>query len=214
MKHLPQFSEDISPFGPNTQKYWARRYEYFSRFDEGIQTDAEGLYSVLPEDAALRQASLITNDFVLDAFAGIGGAAIGFARGGKRVIAVEIDQSRLDMARANARIYGVDDKINFICADVMTILDQIPAPAVYLDPPWGGPDYQQQGAFRLRDFSPDGRELLTHVLPRYAEVLLRVPRTFAADDLRAYPGDLRANDDLSRGRLVSRSFYFPGHHAA
>jgi hypothetical protein len=39
-------SSDRCPFGEHLQKYWNKRYLYFSRFDDGIEIDAEGLYSV------------------------------------------------------------------------------------------------------------------------------------------------------------------------
>ncbi len=65
------------PFGSDLQKYWDRRYEYFSRFDDGIQIDAEGLYSVVPEQVAATQASYVHGASVLDAFAGVGGTPLG-----------------------------------------------------------------------------------------------------------------------------------------
>ena len=197
-----------SPFGPETQKYWDRREEYFSRFAEGIQTDAEGLYSVMPEDAALAQGVRLRSEHVLDAFAGIGGNAIGFARAGKKVTAIDTDVTRLQMAQVNARIYGVDDRITFIQGDCRDYFKTVPQGAVYLDPPWGGPDYKGQGAFLLRYFTPDGKELLDEVLPLFDEVMLRVPRTFDLTELEGIPYPFEVSDDLSLGRLVSRSVLF------
>ena len=196
-----------SPFGPETQKYWNRRREYFFRFDEGIQTDAEGLYSVMPEDAALVQASRLSADRVVDAFAGIGGNAIGFARAGKAVVAIESNPSRIEMAKHNARVYGVADRITFVLGDALDHL-RGRGGAVYLDPPWGGPDYKGQGDFLLDHFEPNGRALLELTLSEFEEVALRVPRTFGLDQLAEFGRPWEVLDDLNLGRLVSRTVYF------
>lgn len=59
-----------------------------------------------------------------------------------QVIAIEISAERLAMAQHNARLYGVDHKIEFICADFFDIAPTLAADGVFLSPPWGGPLYQ------------------------------------------------------------------------
>ena len=100
-----------NPFGERAQKYWDRRYDLFSKWDEGVETDEVGLFSVKPERFALEIGNLLSGHAVLDAFCGIGGSAIGFARCGKRVIAVDIDRDRLSMAKRNAEIYQPGDEV-------------------------------------------------------------------------------------------------------
>jgi trimethylguanosine synthase len=46
------------------------------------------------------------------------------------------------MARHNARLYGVEHKIEFICADFFDVAPRLAADGVFLSPPWGGPLYQ------------------------------------------------------------------------
>ena len=58
---------------------------------------------------------------IVDAFAGVGGNAIQFAQTCDRVIAVELCAQRLELARHNAAVYGVADKIEFICQDFLEI---------------------------------------------------------------------------------------------
>lgn len=73
---------------PTLEKYWARRYAIFSRFDSGIRMDAQCWYSVTPETVAIKTAQRMRPDMcVVDAFCGAGGNAIQFAktcRKGKR----------------------------------------------------------------------------------------------------------------------------------
>jgi len=89
-------------------------------------------------------------DTVLDAFCGVGGNAIAFAKTCERVIALDINPTRLALARHNAAIYGVADRIDFILADYFTFIRSYLAlrstsvrkiDVVFLSPPWGGPSY-------------------------------------------------------------------------
>lgn len=81
------FCHVISP--PEAQIYWDRRHLAFTRWDDGIQTDWQGLYSVKQEVLALQLAASSPGKIVLDAFCGIGGCAIAFAGSGKTVLAVD-----------------------------------------------------------------------------------------------------------------------------
>lgn len=73
---------------------------------------------------------------VIDACCGAGGNAIGFARAGLRVVAIEPDAERLAAARHNARVYGVSDQIELIEGDAREHLAAHPAALWFLDVPW------------------------------------------------------------------------------
>jgi trimethylguanosine synthase len=98
-------------------KYWAQRKRLFSKFDDAIQLDQEGWFSVTPEAIAnhialrmtMQHAGRRESMVVLDAFAGVGGSAIAFARRPEvsRVICVDTDLDRLKMAAHNCFIYGI-----------------------------------------------------------------------------------------------------------
>jgi len=64
---------------PKLRKYWEQRYSLFSKFDQGIQIDEEGWYSVTPESIAVHIANRCASDVIVDAFCGIGGNSIQFA---------------------------------------------------------------------------------------------------------------------------------------
>ncbi|MFB9835589.1 hypothetical protein [Actinoallomurus acaciae] len=199
-------SQDTSPFGPELQKYWNRRYLYFKRFDEGIKTDAEGLYSVMPEDVSLEHAKLIRSEVVVDGFAGIGGSAIGFAREGKRVIAIDINSDRLEMARVNAGIYGVADSISFVNDDFFEAAKKYArGAAVNLDPPWGGPDYKAIEKFGLENFEPSGSRLLDYCSKLFEEIMFRVPANFDMSQIEDYGMPFNVHDDLLDGGLISKT---------
>jgi len=142
---------------PSLRKYWAQRYRLFSRFDAGVMLDRESWFSVTPERIAQHQAQRCQCNVILDAFCGAGGNAIQFARTCARVIAVDLDPAKLALARHNARIYGVADRIEFVCADFFQVAPTLRADVVFLSPPWGGPD--DDGAGAIYDLSRVQRAL-------------------------------------------------------
>eukprot|EP00127_Corallochytrium_limacisporum_P003728 Clim_evm60s152 gene=Clim_evmTU60s152 len=131
-------------------KYWKRRYYLFSKFDDGIQMDDVAWYSVTPEKIAKENAQRCGSDVVVDAMACVGGDTIQLAMTSNLVISIEIDPDRSLMAKNNARVYGVEHKIEFINGDFLQIAKGLKADVVYLSPPWGGPAYFKKGeAFDL-----------------------------------------------------------------
>ena len=170
-----------NPFGSDVDAYWDARYDLFSRFDQGIQVDKEGLYSAKPETLALAIGHTIRGNVVFDAFCGAGGCAIGFARSGKKVLTVDINEKRLAMAKNNARIYGVEENITFIRGNSLEEIKKHRFDSIYLDPPWGGPGYVKIQHFSFAGFSPDGITLLKLAFERVGLVAFTVPHNF---DLR------------------------------
>ncbi|KAK6038489.1 RNA cap guanine-N2 methyltransferase [Cooperia oncophora] len=85
------------------------------------------------------------NMLIVDAFAGVG------------VIAIDLDPVRLKCARQNAKVYGVEERIEFICCDffhfaakwMSDVGKSAEVDAVFLSPPWGGPSYLKSNDFDL-----------------------------------------------------------------
>lgn len=64
----------------------------------------------------------------------------------RSVIALDISPTRLAIARYNAEIYGVANRIEFILCDYLTFANSLASMdrrvnVVFLSPPWGGPSY-------------------------------------------------------------------------
>jgi trimethylguanosine synthase len=76
----PEIKENV-----HLRKYWHRRFNLFSRFDEGIKLDEESWYSVTPEQIAKHIAQRCKCDVIVDGFCGAGGNSIQFAFTCKRV---------------------------------------------------------------------------------------------------------------------------------
>lgn len=172
------------PFGPEYQKYWDRRYDLFKRFNDGIKIDCEGLFSTKPEDSAAAIAVRLIGDNVLDAFSGVGGSAIAFARQGKNVISVDICEDRLYYAKHNAKIYCQQNNITFKCMDAIEALETLSYDSVYLDPPWGGPDYYKKKRFTFKDFFPNGTLLILKALDKTPNIAITVPVNFDINEMK------------------------------
>ena len=108
-------------------------------------------FSVTPETIAKHVAQQVSavygerkNLTIIDAFTGAGSNAIHFAALDKsiKVTAIDIDEKRLELAKHNAKVYGVEDRITFIHGDFMSIGKSLMAhDVIFLSPPWGGPEY-------------------------------------------------------------------------
>ncbi|KAF9485512.1 S-adenosyl-L-methionine-dependent methyltransferase [Pholiota conissans] len=153
---LVPYYTHISEVPEHLHKYFHQRKRFFSLYSTppGCLFDEEGWYSVTPELLANQIAERCRCDTILDAFCGVGGNAIAFAKTCQRVIALDVSPTRLALARHNAQIYGVADRIEFILADYIsfaksyqsrldssTSKDRRKVDVVFLSPPWGGPAY-------------------------------------------------------------------------
>ncbi|XP_042902406.1 trimethylguanosine synthase isoform X1 [Parasteatoda tepidariorum] len=174
---------------PAYKKYWSQRYRLFSLFDEGIKLDEESWFSVTPEKIAAHIAERCSCDIIVDAFCGAGGNSIQFAQTCYHVIAIDIDPKKIELAKNNAKVYGVDQHIDFIVGDFFDLAPSLKADVVFLSPPWGGPKYLQSKEFDINRIEPDiyktfeASKKITH------NIALFVPRTTVVNQLVQLAGD-------------------------
>ena len=87
----------------------------------------------------LAVARLAKGRRVLDCFTHTGSFALNAARGGaERVTAVDVSESAVAMARENARRNGLEDRMDFVAADVFDLLPELKKGEydfIILDPP-------------------------------------------------------------------------------
>jgi predicted methyltransferase len=147
----------VDDIHPKLLKYWHQRYSLFEKFDQGIKIDEQGWYSVTPWKIANHHAARFSHcSVVVDAFCGVGGNTIEFAKVVDFVIAVDIDKERLEIAKWNAFIYGVHEKIKFIHGDFMEMGETLTADGIFLSPPWGGTNYLTNEFFDINTMTTNG----------------------------------------------------------
>ncbi|ORC88625.1 putative PIMT protein [Trypanosoma theileri] len=135
------FSDDLT-----VEKYYGQRHRLWSRFDEGVWMTKRGWFEVTPENIA-RSSSKIHQTLkkrgsVLELFCGCGGDTVQLARVYDKVIAVDIDIDAIEAAKHNVAVYGVSDRVSFICSDIRSLkVEDFSVDAVHCSPPWGGEMY-------------------------------------------------------------------------
>lgn len=165
-------------------KGWAYRHQLFSRFDHGVQFDKEGFECSKSESVALFIARHLPGKTVLDAFTGIGGCAIAFAREGKHVISVEINDERSRMAQNNAVVYGVESQINFVVGDLIKLWRKFDFDAAYFDPSWGGLGYENLASLNFSSFKPNVLHLIKKLTDLGKSVAITLPLNFDLNELK------------------------------
>lgn len=194
------------------RKYWAQRYRLFSRFDEGIKLDREGWFSVTPEKIAEHIAERCRCDVIVDAFCGVGGNAIQFAFTCERVIAIDIDPDRVAIAQHNARVYGVEDRIEFIIGDYFHVAPKLQADVVFLSPPWGGPEYLGAEVFDLETMIELKSSAIFDVARKITDnIAFFVPRNANVEQLTylAGPGgNVEIEQNLLNNKLKTITAYY------
>ncbi|XP_006562905.1 trimethylguanosine synthase isoform X2 [Apis mellifera] len=194
-------------------KYWLKRYRLFSKFDQGIKLDRESWFSVTPEKIAEHIAERCKCDTIIDAFCGAGGNAIQFAFTCERVLAIDIDPVKIELARNNARIYGVDDRIEFIVGDFFTLASKLIADVVFLSPPWGGPGYAKNETFDLNNIMhPIGGENLFNIARKITDhVAYFLPRnvdTMQLAMLAGVGGGVEVEQNFLDKKLIALTAYY------
>ena len=205
---------------------FSQRRRYFSLYDEGCLLDRVGWYSVTPELIANQIAERCRCDTIVDAFCGVGGNAIAFAQTCERVIAIDNDETRLQLARHNATIYGVADRIEFVLGDFIqfarTLIGRSEArqggrvvDVIFLSPPWGGLSYlhgtsldppsdaSQHPEFRLSDVTPiHGSELFKLAEKITPNIAYYLPRNTNLQEI----SDLVTNSEMGgpKGKKKAR----------
>ena len=184
-------------YGRHAFKYWLQRYSLFSKFDEGIQIDKQGWYSITPERIAQHHATVRTRGLVLDAFCGCGGNSIQFALQGHPVIAVDTNADRLHMAQHNAQIYNAVHGIDFVLGDVFLVAPRLRPDLIFVSPPWGGPHYTYQDYMTLDSdlghFILEMVKIMECPEMRDAQMMLYLPRNFDLSSLLAHLDSLSVN---------------------
>jgi len=147
-----------------------------------LRLDNEALYSTTDQ----LTADKITKDLlryipksakVADATACIGGNTYSFAQHFSTVHAYELDPVRAAYLAHNIRVLNIQN-VTVIGGDVLRRMNQ-PYDLVFIDPPWGGPEYKQSESIQLT-LSGKPLEDVCFQLSNYAShIALKTPTNFS-----------------------------------
>lgn len=183
-------------------------HEMAARISEAIlalfaPVSANGLVNPVLPDQELRQKYPLT---ITDATACIGGNVISFCDYFTCVNAVECDLTRCQMLQHNLSVLK---KENATCihASYLVVMHYLRQDVVFMDPPWGGPEYKDLAKV---DLFLDGiplYEICTMLFGRVKVVVLKVPTNFDTEKFAQHvPGKVTVRKDLNKMHLVTIDF--------
>lgn len=244
LRYAPRITENRVDF--------SQRYRFFTLYSEppGCLLDEEGWFSVTPERIANQIAERCRCDTILDGFCGVGGNAIAFAQTCNRgasdiqdrpplhrsrilpVIALDVSPTRLALARHNAEIYGVADRIEFIQADYLSFIETEVLKSkprkidvIFLSPPWGGPSYLdgpvqdqtpvegEHPPYHLSSIQPiHGAELFRRSRVVTSNIAYFLPRNTVLSELAELAGEekVEVEEEWTGSKLKALTCYYGG----
>lgn len=107
------------------------------------------------------------------------------------------------MARHNAELFGVADRITLMHCDSLQLIPSIGADTAFLAPPWGRPEYARRALLTFECFSPDGNELMRIACGCFRDLVLQLPRNFDGNEFRRFHGALSLSQDCLGDELLS-----------
>lgn len=172
--------------------------EIFPRRDvdySKLQLTPEGTYSVTRRRDADHILSIMASNIgnlkdksITDATACVGGDTINFALNFREVHSIEYSKENFDALSNNVNVYGVTN-VSLYLGDCMKLYNWA-SDVLYIDPPWGGPNYRNLGRVELFLDSTRLDVWLEDVLSgpyRPSFVFLKVPSNYNSIPLQFLP---------------------------
>lgn len=127
----------------------SKRDHLFASLDASVRdnmmVDEVALYSITPSWMAEQMTELLAayvpaTGVITDSCACVGGNTLNFAKRFRHVYAIEFAQQRKELLEHNVRVCGLADKVTCLAGDYHAYRDRLVQDAVFVDPPWGGPE--------------------------------------------------------------------------
>jgi len=117
---------------------------------ENLKSDTEGLYSLSHKDDADRLSKILKEKYgdikIMDATSGIGGNSISFGTFFTDVISIELDPVRFKLLKENIELRNLK---NILINGTFMNYTNMNYDLIFLDPPWGGPNYKYEKKINL-----------------------------------------------------------------
>ena len=149
--------------------------------------DVESWFEVTPENVAKYIAGrAVGKGCIIEGCSGVGGNSIQFAARVASVISIDTSADRLKAARVNAVVYGVQNRIEFVCSDVVDYLkklEPVTGACFYISPPWGGRSCYNDDLVTLDSLPIKMGPIIRLAFDRVGSVILHLPRNLDLLDL-------------------------------
>jgi len=182
-----------------------------NKFSKKINADKDDYKMGCPEAIAKHIAKRIGYVDILDLCCGVGMNTVQFAKQSKSIVAIDKSKKRLNYARKNAKLYGVEKKIKFVQGNVMDekLLKFIKADVVYMDPDWAMPKTPKtQWVLNVDNTQPPLDALYKLVKKNVtSNIVVRIAKTIDLDQIRSLD-DCEIEDVYVDDELKFRVAYF------
>lgn len=148
-----------------------------------LRFDEEALYSTTDQLTADKICKDLlkfvpSNGVVTDATACIGGSCASFAKTYFKVHAIEIDRVKYDYLRHNMMIMGLSEVVDCLCGDALVVCPTLRQDLIFIDPPWGGPEYKLCSSISLFLSGKSLASVCCTLSPYTKYIALKVPTNF------------------------------------
>lgn len=120
-----------------------------------LKTTAEGIYSVTHKDESAKILNIIKQTVknvdeksITDLTGGIGGDTIKFGLAFKKVHSIEKNPDNFRALANNVGVFGLESVIKLHHGDAVSLY-KWKTDVLFIDPPWGGPDYKKHKVLNL-----------------------------------------------------------------
>lgn len=148
-----------------------------------LRLDEEAYYSTTDQLTANKIAKILarvasSHATITDATACIGGATLAFAQTFDRVHAIEIDRTRYEYLCHNMFILGLGGKVHCVHGDAIKVCAGLQQDIIFLDPPWGGPEYKSMDRVSLSLSGVSLSEVCRRLSSATRYIAIKVPTNF------------------------------------
>jgi 16S rRNA G966 N2-methylase RsmD len=170
---------------------------YFPSNNDKIIIDNVGKYSISLPDKAKIITNLILKHFgsinnnqeitITDAMACVGGDTLSFSQTFKLVNAIEMDKDRFNYLKHNMDIFNCKN-ITYYNDNYLKIYKTLKQDIIYLDPPWGGPEYKNKKTIKIKLGDTKLEELCFDIIDnKLCKLLvLKLPFNYDLNELKFY----------------------------
>jgi predicted RNA methylase len=184
--------------------------------------DEEAMYSTTDQITAEKIAASISEYVsvtgeIIDATACVGGSTLALASVFKKVVAIEKDQVKFGFLKHNMTLLGLSEKVTCVHGDCLEKCIKYKSDAIFIDPPWGGPQYKNAELMSLTLSGIPLSEVCRHLSPYTQYIILKVPTNFdekrAIDDTSDCMKLMCRNTNLRKMNLLIFRTTHSRHHA-
>ena len=196
MKELNEYIKILNGGGSNEKKpYFVNKCNlYFPSNNDKILIDEVGKYSIsLPEKSKIitnlisKYLNNKTDIIITDAMACIGGDTLSFAKTFTKVNAIEMDKIRYEYLKHNMNLFNINN-VSYYNDDYLNIYDKLLQDVIYIDPPWGGPEYKSKKSVKIKLGEKKLEELCDNIIQKKLckLLVLKLPFNYDLSELKFY----------------------------